>query len=30
MKGADRLRGRITANRQAVVFTGAGISTESC
>jgi NAD-dependent deacetylase len=29
MKGADRLRDLIAASRKAVVFTGAGISTES-
>lgn len=29
MKGADRLRNLIDASRQMVVFTGAGISTES-
>ena len=29
MRGTDRLRNLIAASRQAVVFTGAGISTES-
>lgn len=29
MKGVDRLRDLIVANRRAVVFTGAGIRTES-
>ncbi len=29
MNGADRLRGLVDSSRRVVVFTGAGISTES-